>query len=214
MRLPVLLDEVRACRVCERALPLGPRPLVQLGSSARVLIIGQAPGRVAHETGVPWSDRSGDRLREWMGVERRVFYDPGSVALMPMGFCYPGPGPSGDLPPRPECAPFWHDRLRRLLPDVSLTILVGRFAYERYLAEQFDSLTVAVRSGPALLPTRIALPHPSPRNNLWLRRNPWFEARALPALRAAVSSALGATPSPRIPAPRTAPSPRAPRRSG
>jgi uracil-DNA glycosylase len=183
--LPIL-KEARACTHCAEDLPEGPRPLVAGSRTSRVLIIGQAPGRAAHASGVPWNDRSGERLRDWLGLSSEEFYDEQLVALMPMGFCYPGTGASGDMPPRPECAPLWHDRILFALTDVQLTVLVGRYACERYTNGTRATLTDSVRRFKAHLPKRIALPHPSGRNNLWLRKNPWFEAQTLPALRARI----------------------------
>jgi uracil-DNA glycosylase len=188
MRLPQLLDEVRACRACADHLPEGPRPLVQASASSRIVIIGQAPGAAAHRSGTPWDDASGRRLRAWLGLTDAQFYDARLVALMPMGFCYPGKGKSGDMAPRAECAPLWHDRLLASLRRVELTVLVGRYAMERYLAGAFGSITDAAAAHDELLPDRIALPHPSPRNNIWLKKHPWFERRALPALRRRVGS--------------------------
>lgn len=178
-----LLKEIRECRVCADALPHGPRPVVSFGPGAGVVIIGQAPGSRVHASGVPWDDPSGDRLRAWMGIGREQFYDPDTVAIVPMGFCYPGAGKSGDLPPRPECAPLWHQRILRQL-DVGLTLLIGRYAQAEYLGERRgDSLTETVRRwriyGTATLP----LPHPSPRNRRWFARNPWFESEVVPVLR-------------------------------
>jgi len=184
-----LLEQVRRCTACA-GLPCGPRPVVSAATGARILIVGQAPGLRVHESGVPWDDASGERLRDWMGVGRGVFYDPSRVALVPMGFCYPGRGASGDLPPRPECAPLWHERILALLPRVELRILAGRYAQEHYLDERGGkNLTETVRAfrdfGDAL-----PLPHPSPRNNIWLRRNPWFAEELLPYLRSRVAAAL------------------------
>lgn len=182
--LSALLAEVRACRVCAAHLPLGPRPVLQIASGARVLIAGQAPGRRVHESGVPFEDASGQRLREWMGIAPEVFYDASRVAILPMGFCYPGSGRSGDLPPRPECAETWRERLLSRLPQLELTLVIGQYAHAYHLsAARRTSLTETVRAwreyGPALLP----LPHPSPRNTPWLRANPWFERELVPALR-------------------------------
>jgi uracil-DNA glycosylase len=187
-----LLREVRACRVCEAVLPLGPRPIVQLAPLARVLVIGQAPGSRVHETGVPWDDASGARLREWMGIDEATFYDPNRVALVPMGFCYPGVSNSGgDLPPRPECAPLWHDRLRQQLTNVRLTLVVGLYAQRAYLRDvSGGTLTEKVRNFGQTMPGRAPLPHPAWRSTGWMRRNPWFEADLLPALRLAVAAAL------------------------
>lgn len=186
-----VLAEARACGVCAEHLPAGPRPLVAGSARSRVLIIGQAPGQAAHESGVPWNDRSGDRLREWLGLGPERFYDEGLVALMPMGFCFPGKGRTGDAPPRPECAPLWHPRLLGVLGGVRLTIYVGRFAFERYLSETYATQTEAIRACRELLPARMALPHPSPLNNRWLAKNRWFEREVVPQLAGAVNAALG-----------------------
>ncbi len=163
---------------------------MQLGTSARLIVIGQAPGARVHESGVPWQDDSGKRLRDWTGLSDEEFYDPAKVALMPMGFCYPGVGKSGDLPPRPECAPLWHDKVLSGLKLLQLTLLVGSYAQARYLPKK-QSMTEAVQAykmhGPAVFP----LPHPSWRSGIWMKRNPWFERDVLPALRAAVRKAMG-----------------------
>lgn len=184
-RLPGLLKEVRACRVCAAHLPLGPRPVVRMKPSARLLIIGQAPGTKVHATGIPWNDRSGDRLRDWLAIERDTFYDESRVAIMPMGFCYPGvDGKGGDRPPRPECAPLWHACLLALLPEVALTLLVGQYAQAYYLKEnRRDSMTDTVRAFAGYLPAYLPLPHPSWRNTGWLKQNNWFETELLPVLR-------------------------------
>ncbi|WP_219899655.1 uracil-DNA glycosylase family protein [Zobellella taiwanensis] len=186
-----LLREVRACRLCEAHLPLGPRPVVQLGGGARILIIGQAPGTRVHNTGIPWNDPSGDTLRRWLEVGREQFYDPELFAIMPMGFCYPGKGKSGDLPPRPECAPTWHQRILDALPHIELTLLIGQYAQRYYLGNRYPTLTETVRHWREFAPTQLPLPHPSPRNRRWLTQNPWFEREELPALRARVHQALG-----------------------
>jgi uracil-DNA glycosylase len=183
MRLNVLLANIRSCDICAEHLPLGPKPLLQAAPSARLLIIGQAPGSVAHHTGIPWNDRSGQRLREWLGIDDRTFYDPKRVAIVPMGFCYPGTGAGGDLPPRPECARAWHEPLQAALKNIELAVLVGRYAVEHKLGDRFGTLTRAVAAWKDLLPETIALPHPSPRNSRWLVKNPWFERDAIPALR-------------------------------
>lgn len=191
-RLAGLLAEVRACTTCAAYLPLGPRPVVQIGRSARVLIIGQAPGTKVHATGIPWNDASGDRLRGWLNVDRATFYDTARVAIMPMGFCYPGKGVSGDLAPRPECAPLWHERLLQHLPHLRLTLLVGHYAVSRYLgAQALPRLTDTVRQwrdhvGLGFVP----LVHPSPRNRLWLNRNPWFERDVVPDVQQRISAIL------------------------
>ena len=183
-----LLREIRACTVCAKALKLGPRPIVQFGAKARIVIIGQAPGSRVHESGVPWRDDSGDRLRDWTGLSDAEFYDPNKVALMPMGFCYPGKGRSGDLPPRPECAPLWHERILATLKDIRLTLLVGSYAQARYL--ETKSLTDAVRDFRGHGPDFFPLPHPSWRSGIWMKRNPWFEKDVLPALRKSVRKVL------------------------
>lgn len=188
-----VLAQARACRVCEPELPLGPRPVLQASATSRVLIVSQAPGRKVHETGLPFNDPSGDRLREWMGVDRATFYDPVRVAIVPMGFCFPGTGRSGDLPPRPECAPTWHPRLLPLLKQVRLTLVIGQYAHKGLLGRQRRrNLTETVKAWREFLDRgRLPLPHPSPRNQMWLRRNPWFEAELLPELRARMAAALG-----------------------
>ncbi|EKF75246.1 hypothetical protein A11A3_04680 [Alcanivorax hongdengensis A-11-3] len=179
-----LLEEVRACRLCEPHLPLGPRPVVRAAESARLLIIGQAPGTRVHETGIPWNDPSGDRLRDWLQMDRDTFYDESRIAIIPMGLCYPGRGRGGDLPPRPECAPAWHGRLLAQLPALRLTLLVGQYAQKSYLPAPGKTLSDNVRQFATALPHGyFPLPHPSPRNRLWLRQRPWFEQRVLPALR-------------------------------
>lgn len=185
-----VITEARACTHCERHLPLGPRPLLAGSRESRVLIIGQAPGKAAHESGIPWHDRSGDRLREWLGVSNEQFYDDRLIALMPMGFCYPGKASSGDAPPRPECAPMWHDKLLSKLASVGLTVYIGHYAFDRYLSGDFGTITEAVAAAPTLLPARIALPHPSPRNNIWLKKHDWFGRDVLPALRARVQALM------------------------
>lgn len=164
-------------------MPLGPRPIIQAGVSAKLLIIGQAPGTRVHASGIPWHDASGKRLRSWLEMSEQQFYDPAQVAIMPMGFCYPGKAKSGDLPPRPECAPLWHASVRALLPNVRLTLLIGQYAQQYYLGNRKLSLTERVKQFHDYLPDSCPLPHPSPRNQLWLRRNPWFEQQVLPALR-------------------------------
>jgi uracil-DNA glycosylase len=192
-RLPRLLEEIRACQECRAHLPLGPRPILRAGPTARLLIIGQAPGARVHASGVAWDDPSGDRLRDWLGIDRPTFYDEGQVAIVPMGFCYPGRGESGDQPPRPECAPLWHPRLLPLLPAVGLTLLIGAYAQAHYLPRRpGSSLTETVRGYRGSLPRFFPLPHPSPRNALWRKKNPWFEREVLPALRRRVKKALAA----------------------
>lgn len=188
--LPALLAAVRACTLCAEHLPLGPRPVLQLYASARILVAGQAPGRKVHETGIPFNDASGERLRAWLGITRDVFYDARRVAIVPMGLCFPGTGRAGDLPPRPECAPQWRAALLGRLKHLQLTLVFGRYAQAWHLPDAGPTLTDAVRDWRRHWPHLLALPHPSPRNNLWLKRNPWFEAELLPALRARVVELL------------------------
>lgn len=185
-----LLAEIRACRLCAD-LPAGPRPVLRAAHGARILVAGQAPGIRVHETGIPWNDPSGDRLREWMGVDRATFYDPARIAIVPMGFCYPGTGRSGDLPPRPECAAAWHGRLVPMLADVELTVCIGQYALAWHLgARRKATLTDTVRAWRDYAPAYLPLPHPSGRNNGWLKRNPWFGTEVLPHLRARVAALL------------------------
>lgn len=191
-----LLAEIRACRHCADRLPLGPRPVVRAQATARLLIIGQAPGTKVHASGVPWDDASGDRLRDWMALDRARFYDTRHIAIMPMGFCYPGRAANGgDLPPRPECAPLWHDRLRAHLPALALTLLVGGHAQKYYLKAphgrgKAGSVAATVKAWRTLGPALMPLPHPSWRTQAWAKRYPWFEAEVLPALRARIRALL------------------------
>ena len=196
--LAALIAEVRACRVCacrvcEAHLPLGPRPILSAEAGARLVIIGQAPGTRVHESGVPWDDASGDRLRDWLAIERDVFYDAGRVAIVPMGFCYPGRDKNGgDAPPRPECAPLWHARLRAELPNIALTLLVGRYAQVQYLGRAAGkSVVETVRAWRDHMPAYLPLPHPSWRTRSWAKKNPWFETEVIPALRAELRRLLG-----------------------
>lgn len=189
-RLTRLLREVRACARCAVDLPLHPRPVLQVDERARILVAGQAPGRRVHESGIPFDDPSGVRLREWMGIDRAAFYDPARVAILPMGFCYPGSTSSGDRPPRAECAVAWRARILEHLPDLELTLVMGRYAQAWHLGGT-TSVTRAVAAWRRYWPAVLPLPHPSPRNRPWLRRNPWFEAEVLPALQARVDELLG-----------------------
>jgi len=206
-----LLGQVRACTVCAPHLPHPPRPVLRAAATSRLLIVGQAPGRKVHDTGIPWNDPSGDRLRSWLGMDRESFYDESRIAIIPTGLCFPGTGKAGDLPPRPECAPLWHPPLLAALPDIRLTLLIGQYAQAYYLGPRAkknltetvmawrEYLTVQDKPGrtgaaathpaPGQGPF-LPLPHPSPRNQLWLKRNPWFERDLLPTLRENVARAL------------------------
>jgi uracil-DNA glycosylase len=182
-----LLASIRACATCADHLAAGPRPIVQFSETSRLVIVGQAPGARVHASGIPWDDASGDRMREWTGLSKPEFYDPARVALVPMGFCFPGSRAGGDLPPRPECAPLWHDRVMGLLPQDRLVLLVGSYAQARYLGKnRRASLTETVRDFEACGPDLFPLPHPSWRSGGWMQHNPWFQARVLPALRARI----------------------------
>jgi len=186
-----LVNEVRACRLCEAHLPLGPRPVLQVQSGARILIAGQAPGSKVHQSGVPFDDASGDRLRDWMGIDKAVFYDAACVAILPMGFCYPGTGNSGDLPPRPECAPAWRGKLLARMPNIELTLVIGQYAKAWHLKVACKApLTETVMAWRNHWPAVLPLPHPSPRNNIWLKRNRWFEDEVIPVLRKRVRDLL------------------------
>jgi len=187
-----LLGAIRACRLCEAHLPLGPRPVLRASRIARLLIAGQAPGTRVHASGIPWNDASGERLRRWLGLDAATFYDESRVAIVSMGFCYPGRGASGDLPPRPECRRTWHPQLIPLLPDVKLTLAIGQYAQAYFLGERRrKTLTETVQAWRDYLPDILPLPHPSPRNTGWLERNPWFEEALLPELRQRVAAAIG-----------------------
>ena len=186
-----LMAEVRACKICEAQLPLGARPVLQLHPAARILIAGQAPGRKVHESGVPFDDASGNRLREWLNISREVFYDPEQIAILPMGFCFPGSGKSGDLPPRPECEPAWRKQLLDQLHSLELVLVLGKYAQLYHFDDAGLSLTELVKSWRSYWPKVVPLPHPSPRNNPWLRRNPWFEVDLLPVLQKRVAGILG-----------------------
>ena len=187
-----LLTEIRACRICEAHLPLGPRPVLQASATSRLLIVSQAPGRKVHESGIPFNDVSGDRLREWLGIDKPTFYDASRIAIVPMGFCFPGSGKGGDLPPRPECAPTWHPRLLPLLTRVQLTLAIGQYAQNGLLEiPRGTKLTDTVRDWRKHLERGVLpLPHPSPRNRPWVMNNPWFESELLPVLRERVAAAL------------------------
>lgn len=186
-----LLKQIRACQACAAELPLGPRPVLQFAPEARLLVASQAPGRKVHETGIPFNDASGERLRDWLGIDRQVFYDPEQVAILPMAFCFPGTGKSGDLPPPPRCAELWRAELLKRLSHLQLTLLIGQYALAWHLPElKGQPLTTVVRDWESRWPHTVVLPHPSPRNNRWLKQNPWFAEEILPRLRARVQEAL------------------------
>lgn len=178
-----LLSQIRRCHLCAPFLPLTPNPILRASPKSRLLIVGQAPGVRVHETGIPWNDPSGDRLRNWTNMDKKIFYDTTQIAIIPMGFCYPGAGPTGDLPPRKECAKKWLIPLLACLPKIQLTLLIGQYAQRYYLKERCKkSLTDTVANFSEYLPEYFPLPHPSPRNNIWLKRNPWFEQTVIPHL--------------------------------
>ncbi|MEP1032302.1 uracil-DNA glycosylase family protein [Ekhidna sp.] len=179
-----LLKEIKSCTVCSSFFLHEPRPIVSISNTARLLIVGQAPGRKVHDSGIPWDDASGRNLRNWLGISDETFYDTSKVALIPMGFCYPGKGKSGDLPPRPECAPLWHERVLNECKSIKLTLLVGQYAQNYYLRDSAkNKLTDTVRSFKEYLPKHLPLPHPSPRNRIWMKKNEWFESELLPELK-------------------------------
>lgn len=185
-----LLNEIKKCSLCSEQLPLGPRPVISTHQNSKILIIGQAPGTKVHETGKPWNDHSGRNLRKWLGVTDDQFYNPELFAIVPMGFCYPGKGKSGDLPPRPECAPQWHQKLLAEMPNIQLTLLIGQYAQGYYLERRKKTLTETVRSFEDYLPNYFPLVHPSPRNGIWMLKNPWFEEEVLPELQRIVGDVL------------------------
>lgn len=187
--LEALLTAVRSCRACDSHLPLGPRPVLQAGAAARILIVGQAPGVRVHTTGIPWDDPSGERLRTWMGVDKAFFYDESRIAIIPMGYCYPGRAADGDLPPRRECAALWLDQLLARLPQIELTLLVGQYAQRHFLgSRRKPSLTETTRAWREYGPRFIPLPHPSPRNQPWFKQHAWFEKDVVPALQARIDA--------------------------
>ncbi|MCQ0112270.1 Uracil-DNA glycosylase [Zhouia amylolytica] len=186
-----LLSEIQACTHCKNHLPFAPNPIVSAHKHSKVRIIGQAPGTSVHKTGIPWNDPSGRLLRSWLGVDEQQFYDPKNFALIPMGFCYPGKGKSGDLPPRPECAPLWHSQLNSKMPEVQLTLLIGQYAQKYYLQRNVrKTLTETVKNYEQYLPSYLPIPHPSPRNRFWLKKNPWFEIEILPRLQELIKEIL------------------------
>jgi uracil-DNA glycosylase len=193
--LETLLKAIRACDACKAYLPLGPRPVLQAAASARILVVGQAPGSRVHTTGIPWDDPSGDRLRAWMGVDKDEFYDASRIAIIPMGFCYPGRGNGGDLPPRRECAELWLDELLARLPEIELTLLIGQYAQRHYLGKlRKATLAETVDAWAEYAPRYVPLPHPSPRNTPWFQRHPWFERDLVPVLRATIAAAMARRP--------------------
>ncbi len=186
-----LLKQISNCTECARFLELGPRPVMAAHPESRIMIIGQAPGLAVHKSGVPWDDKSGDNLRGWLGITKQDFYNPAKVGILPMGFCYPGKGSSGDLPPRKECAPLWHDKVWDHVKEVRLTLLIGKYAQDYYLQGRIrSSLTDTVRNYREYLPHYFVLPHPSPRNNIWQAKNPWFREELIPELQGMVREIL------------------------
>ena len=182
--LDELLFEIRKCTICEEHLPLGTNPVLRASTKSKILVVGQAPGTKVHKTNIPWNDPSGDKLREWLGVSRDVFYDENNFAIIPMGFCYPGKGKSGDLPPRKECSETWHARLLKLLPNIKLTLLFGQYALNYFLGDKKKkTLTETVKNYHDYLPHYLPMPHPSPRNRFWLQKNKWFEQEIVPILK-------------------------------
>ncbi len=189
--MDTLLSNIRACKVCSEHLALGPRPIVSAHKNAKIAIIGQAPGTKVHLSGIPWDDASGKQLRKWLDISDATFYDETKIALIPMGFCYPGKGKSGDLPPRTECAPLWHNDLFEKMPNIQLIILIGLYAQKYYLREKIKkNLTETVKVGKEYLPNYFPMPHPSPRNRFWITKNPWFEKEMIPILREIIKTAL------------------------
>ncbi|MGB0897194.1 MAG: uracil-DNA glycosylase family protein [Flavobacteriaceae bacterium] len=189
--MKTLLQDIKNCTVCEASLEYGVNPVISASKKSKIVIIGQAPGRIVHETGIPWNDKSGENLRAWLGVEKESFYNPELFAIIPMGFCYPGKGRSGDLPPRKECAPLWHTSLLNEMEDVRLVLLIGKYAQEYYLQETVKrTLTETVKNYKLYLPKYFVLPHPSPRNNIWQSKNDWFAKEVLPSLKTTVEKVL------------------------
>lgn len=186
-----LLSSISKCSECAAQLELGPRPIVSAHAHSRIVIIGQAPGSIVHKSGIPWDDKSGQNLRAWMGVDDKMFYNPEKIALVPMGFCYPGKGKSGDLPPTKKCAPLWHQKLLTKIENVELVLLIGKYAQEYYLGDRLKkTLTDTVKNYKEYLPDYFVLPHPSPRNNIWQAKNEWFKKEVIPQLQLQVRSIL------------------------
>lgn len=183
LSVPELKKNIKACMLCEANLPFPPKPTLSFSASSKILIVGQAPGIKVHESGIPWNDASGDRLREWLGVTKKQFYSTKNFSIVPMGFCYPGKGKSGDLPPCPECAETWMAPILEKLPKRSITLLIGQYAQGWFLKSlKKATLTETVKNWQTYLPEYFVLPHPSPRNNIWLKKNPWFEKKLVPEL--------------------------------
>ncbi len=186
-----LITQIRNCKECLPHLTDGVNPIIAASVKSKIIIIGQAPGRAVHNTSIPWNDKSGDNLRNWLGIDKTTFYDADQIALMPMGFCYPGKGKTGDLPPRPECAPLWHNQLLAMMPDIQLILLIGNYAQSYYLKDKTkDTLTETVHNFKLYLPKYFPLPHPSPRNNIWQAKNEWFGKEILPVLKKKVKNIL------------------------
>lgn len=186
-----LLLQIRNCRECEKHLEAGVNPVISASTKSKIIIIGQAPGKIVHNTGIPWNDKSGDTLRNWLGVDKEIFYNDTVFALMPMGFCYPGKGRSGDLPPRKECAPLWHNKLLSMMKETKLILLIGQYAQNYYLKEVCkENLTTTVKNFKEHLPVYFPLPHPSPRNNIWQAKNDWFRLEVLPELKKQIEAII------------------------
>lgn len=186
-----LLTEIKGCTICSKQLPHEPRPVLSVSPQSKVLIIGQAPGKKVHESGIPWNDQSGNELRRWLGVDKDQFYNTAVFGIMPMGFCFPGTGKSGDLPPRPECAAAWHQRVLKAMKNIQLTLLIGQYAQDYYLGNRSKTtLTENVKSYRSFLPEFIPLVHPSPRNKIWQKKNPWFENEVVPFLQETIKKQI------------------------
>jgi uracil-DNA glycosylase len=190
MSLQLITSDIRNCKLCEPQLPYGARPVIQVNANARILIAGQAPGRRVHASGIPFDDPSGERLRNWMGVTPEQFYNPQLFAIVPMGFCYPGTGKSGDLPPRLECVATWREKLLQQLPNIQTTLVIGKYAHDYHFGNHSHSVTALVADWHSHWPSRVPLPHPSPRNNIWLKKNPWFETELVPLIQIRIKEIL------------------------
>lgn len=188
--MKALLQDIRNCSLCKHNLPLGPRPVLTATQNSKIVVIGQAPGTKVHASGKPWDDQSGKKLRAWLGVDENTFYNPDNFAIIPMGFCYPGKGKTGDLPPRPECAPKWHNVLMSQLTHVELILLIGTYAQKYYLPNDKRNLTEKTLHFETYLPKFMVMPHPSPTNRFWRAKNPWFETDVVPILQQRISKLL------------------------